>query len=190
MPSSVLYLQANPPRPPPSHPINPINNETTHPNNLFPRLNRQLPPNPPSRKPNLLLLIHRHARIIQIQQMRIHPLRPRVLRYLFRFLDPLCSRFCIRIIRGSSSSSCCCCCCCGGGHTPAEKFSETVMQRCCACRAEVAPRVFAEEGAVGGAGLRGHWHFECSFFGLFWRGRWYGRVSGGWLLWWWFCLSG
>lgn len=190
MPSSVLYLQANPPRPPPSHPINPINNETTHPNNLFPRLNRQLPPNPPSRKPNLLLLIHRHARIIQIQQMRIHPLRPRVLRYLFRFLDPLCSRFCIRIIRGSSSSSCCCCCCGSGGHAPAEKFSETVMQRCCACRAEVAPGVFAEEGAVGGAGLRGHWHFECSFFGLFWRGRWYGRVSGGWLLWWWFCLSG
>lgn len=48
------------------------------------------------------------------------------------------------------------------------------MQRCCACRAEVAPGVLAEEGAVGGADLRGHWHFECSFFGLFW---------GGWLVW-------
>lgn len=62
------------------------------------------------------------------------------------------------------------------------------MQRCCACRAEIASWVFAEEGAVGGAGLRSHWHFECSFlffFGLFWGGwvvwksEWFGGGGGG-----------
>lgn len=173
----TLRSVPHPPQPPPtnpSHPMNPINNETTHSNNLFPRLNRQLPPNPPSRKPNLLLLIHRHARIIQIQQMRIHPLRPRVLRYLFRFLDFLRSRFCActcvctGFFRGCGSV----CCCCGGrgGLPPAEKFSESIMQRCCACRAEVAPGVFAEEGAVGGAGLRGHWHFVVFFLACFGEG--------------------
>lgn len=160
--------QANPPQPPPIHPIK---NGTIHSNNLFPRLNRQLPPNPPSRKPNLLLLIHRHPGIIQIQQMRIHPLRPRILRYLLCFLDSLRSRFCM------GTCICAFCtrdsCCCVGRQPPAEKFSESIMQRCCACRAEIASWVFAEEGAVGRAGLRGHWHFECSFlvfFGLFWGG--------------------
>ena len=52
-----------------------------------PQFLRQIHPHPPRRQSHLLLLIHRHPRVIPLQQGGVHPLRPHVLYILLRFCD-------------------------------------------------------------------------------------------------------
>lgn len=48
---------------------------------------RQIKPNPSGRKTNLLLLIHTHARVIALKEVRVDTLGAGILSKLFSFLD-------------------------------------------------------------------------------------------------------
>lgn len=52
-------------------------------------LDRQIQPDPPSRQPHSLLLVHLHAGVISLQQRSIHPLGPGILDKLLGLLNAL-----------------------------------------------------------------------------------------------------